>query len=683
MLLHRVKKFVFSLGLSFAVLFLFPVSVMADTKSILDQYPLQSNSLFHNVLRSVGWSLISGLHWLVGGLETSIYSINDAIGGFFMSDAVMQLEQKIYPLVLALLVLVILFVGISAMFKPQNYTSIVGNLVIGTAVFISLPYLLSSAYSFTTQAVDYMGGSKGNISVVSNNILVDNITDTTRYDAENFKSPTLKYKNYFAKPGADTTKISGIDINELVDPDKMKYPDVWKNKLTHSEDGTTDLQELNSGKLGFIDMPMLSEYYYRWNVDWFTILTTLVVTAAALLLSGIKIARLLYELAINQTLAQVMALLDVYTAQRLKKCIQLLVSTLGTLFAVFFMLQMYILGTSYVSSQNINPFVRFLVMLALAFAVIDGPNLFEQIFGVDAGIRSGMRSLYGLKAAGGMVGGFAAMMGGSTVMEALKNKGLMGTAKGIIAKTGSFAGGLGGVAAGIAKGSADNRQRVAAVRKGFSSTADNPVDKAAEYTPGPVRSTVSTDSVKEGKSFVKSAEGDQTAQGQTGTASAPKSYKAVSSNFAPDSSAADRYVKPINYQEPTVEKPENNTGIEEAQKQENARNAAQKADEVVSPGSIGEYVRSRASMGLQKSSPYITTKRMYSLTRGTIQKHGDKKVARAEQRLQSQRGPIVKPSKPIVPKSTSSHPTSQQPINGTWAQQEVQKEHMQEKGDFK
>lgn len=495
--MERKKKRM--LAFAACILFLagFPVSALADSvnaKKVLNQYQFDSHSAGGDIGRKMGWGFIIGLHWLVGGIESVVYKINSTLGGFFTSSGVQYLQQnKILPLTVALLVLVILVIGILFIIKPRDFTTIAGNLVIGIVIALGLPAFLSGAYGLTTQAIQFLDtGSSGkpaeNVSaVLSDRILVDNITDNTMYDASNFKKP--EYKNRYAVHGADVSAITKIDPTEVVDPGKTKHPDVWKNRLVTGQDGHQSLSALWDGKVGFVSIPDMAQYYYRWNIDWFTIISTLIITGFSLILSGIKIARLLYELAINQTLTQIVALLDIATAQRVRRCLRMLISTFFTLFAVFFTLQIYIIGNACIAKAG-NPFLRLILMLALAWSVIDGPDLFEQIFGIDAGVHNAVRTMYGIKAAGSILAGGAAFIGGRSAMESIRSKGIAGMAKGAVGKAGSAAGGLGGMAAGTIAGAADNRRRYAAARNGQGGPGGGRGPSAAQTPrqPGPTES---------------------------------------------------------------------------------------------------------------------------------------------------------------------------------------------------
>ncbi|HBT65059.1 MAG TPA: hypothetical protein DEB10_10415, partial [Ruminococcaceae bacterium] len=181
-----------------------------DTKTILNQFGFESNNPVKNVIRSFGWSFVTGLQWLVSGLESTIYSINSTLGGFFTSAPIRQLgSDKVIPIALALIGVVVLFVGIASIVKPREFTTIFSNFIVGVTIAIALPTLLSVAYNFTSQTISFISGdASGKMQKLSDRVLLDNVVDMTRYDTEGFKSINLKYKSYYATPGAPGGKIT-------------------------------------------------------------------------------------------------------------------------------------------------------------------------------------------------------------------------------------------------------------------------------------------------------------------------------------------------------------------------------------------------------------------------------------------------------------------------------------------
>lgn len=641
--MNMKHKRVMVTGLATILFTFFSIKVFAGTKAtiaILNQFHFDINDPVSNTMRKIAWGMVKGLHWLVKGLEDVVYNINNALGGFFTSEQIQALQSKIILIALALIVLLILFIGIMNMIKPQQVTTIISNLIIGVVVAIAIPTLLSEAYNFSTQAIAYINSdANGSLQKMSDRILIDNITDVTRYETEGFKSTTLKYKNNFLLSG-NPDKISEIDATELVDPENMKKPEVWSNKIVE-KNGKQELKELSSGKIGFVDAPILSGYYYRWKFDWLNIFSTLLVTGTALILSSIKIARLLYELAIHQVMTQIVALLDVMTAQRLKKCIQMLVATFVTLIAVFFMLQVFIIGMTYISNVT-NPILRLILMVALAWSVIDGPNLFEQILGVDAGINGALKTVYGLKAAGGIMTGAMAVMGGRGALEAIKAQGIIGSAKSVVSKTGGVMGTLGGVAAGAVAGARENSQRVSDIKSGFagqtaekaSTIKSTPDISSAANTEMNVKTSSSPSSpLTSGlASFMDKSESPTTTTAHVRDINPEKSIPIAKT---PSGISQNSFVPPeASGVSETPAAPEPTITSAVAVPPHATTN--KKKDEL--PGTIGAYIGSAISARVKQSTPVTSARRAYALTKGSTQQRGNKIVATEEkaQRIMSE-----------------------------------------------
>lgn len=617
-----------TVGICILLLFVMSVPVFADTKSILNQFGFEESRAWRSVPRSFGWSFVTGLHWLVKGLEDVVYNINGALGDFFTSANVIAIENKILPVAVALIGVLIVFIGIICMFKPQQFTTIISNFIIGVAVAIALPALLSAGYNFADQTIAYINSdASGKMQKLSDHVLTDNVTDMTMYDADGFRTVNLRYKSYYAIPNAPSEKITTIDPTETVNPEDMKNKDVWKNRVVTDRNGKQTLQELGSGKIGFVDVPILSNYYYRWKINWINIISTLLVAGVALILSGIKIARLLYELAIHQVATQVIALLDVMTAQRLRKCIQMLLATFATLIGIFFLLQMYLIGMAFI--KDVSPFpLKLILMIALAWSVVDGPNLFEQLFGVDAGLHGAMQTIYGLKAAGGAMVGGAALLGGRQLIEAAKAKGVFGSA---LKVGGTLGGGVAGGAVGLTTGRFDVHRRVQAVRAAAGKMQDPSAAEgtAAKGAAGAAEGAGAAEAVKDvGAAAVSSA-------ASAGAAGAVKSVadgggpKAVTTGTTNAAKEKQTSAQPAHPAGKPVNQPEG--------KKSNEDKAAKKAPAVKPADSAPETVGGFLGQKIQNGSFVSSARRVYSLNRGSMQKHGDKLVAREERIQQLQR----------------------------------------------
>lgn len=374
----------------------------ADTIKTLKEFDMPKNNIVSYVCRAIGWSMLTGLSYLVNGIETVIYNVNGTIGNFFANAQIQNLNDTVLVILFLLLLLVVLFVGIQFIIQPrQQIAPIITNTIIGIVVLITVPYTISSLYAVTNSAIDLIG--QGQQAGMGTQILLDNVTDVLRYDEDNFSTTNLgDNRSWYAENSSD--RIVDIDITEMVKPENTSHSEIFGHKVEIAADGTEVLTDISTTSFMWQDIPLLSERYYRWKVDWLVCFVSLIISAIALFLSSIRMAVALYELAVHGMMTEVMALLDVYTHQRMKKCLQLLVTTFASFFGFFLLMQIYLIGMNAISSSSADVFVKIVCMFALGWMVIDGPSIFEKVIGQDLGIRNAARTLVGLRAAGAIAG---------------------------------------------------------------------------------------------------------------------------------------------------------------------------------------------------------------------------------------------------------------------------------------
>lgn len=155
------------------------------------------------------------------------------------------------------------------------------------------------------------------------------------------------------------------------------------NKVGLESNGEEGLVEL--GKSGLFDF--LPENYYRWHVDWFTAIVTLGVMAFTMILISIKIAKLCFELGFNHIVALIMAYADISTGQRLKAIIKNIGSIFASLIMIFLSLRVYMYYTTFIG-ENLEGISYLVALIAGSLAVIDGPNIVQKLFGIDAGLKN-------------------------------------------------------------------------------------------------------------------------------------------------------------------------------------------------------------------------------------------------------------------------------------------------------
>lgn len=353
----------------------------------------------------VGWCIISLFKYLVDGAEyllNQVYSLND----FIFSDQVQDYIKSYQPILWILFGFALLVLGWTLIIDQDKKPKVLQNFIISILVLTALPVMIVQISSFTmsitefaktdTAISDSFSPSGESSMKVSDSIIISNTTDLLWCHAagwENLRDlNTGENIDGAPRPWNNIKTLDGFDINEKIwIHDSSKYYhnyDEFKYYLSQDSDGNNTLETIQDAWWGF-----LIEDYFRYHVDWFPTILTLLFTALALLFAAYKVARLIWELAVHQLLAMIFAAGDLTSGQKLKEILKSMGSIFFTIYLVSVMLKFFLLGVSYLQTQTqMNGFVKALIIVFFALAAIDGPNIIERILGIDAGIRSGFHT---------------------------------------------------------------------------------------------------------------------------------------------------------------------------------------------------------------------------------------------------------------------------------------------------
>ncbi len=366
------------------------IKKLEDFKDFLDV-----GGIFSDPFRSLGWIFVKGLSFVLDGLEKVT---NDVllVKTFFKNDEIVAFVETIRPFLYILLAFSLLYTGYMMIFQKKiEREAIAINIFIAIVIIGLLATGMEKANDFTDKAIKAVNTTElydeGEGSL-SSNILSRHINDLVEFDKDNFKSTEIEKNNTIP-----LSMIGSIKATEKFDSDELDLTQTGKAISEHYLiwSGTEkDIAEFDQGGLEWNN-----EYYYRYNINWFSLFVTLGVMAFTLFSIAYKLARLSFELTFNYILAILIAPADVHDGQKTKKVLQSILNTFLVIILIFISMKVYIIGTGYLADK-VEGLAYLISLVAFSLALIDGPNMVERIFGIDAGLKSGWGVAMGALAIG-------------------------------------------------------------------------------------------------------------------------------------------------------------------------------------------------------------------------------------------------------------------------------------------
>ena len=337
--------------------------------------------------RIVGWFFIKGLSFLVNKLEDVVDSVTK-VTDFFNSPEITALINKFKPLLGLLLVASIIFIGYQLMInKKFDRSRVPMNIILALCIVVAMPLAMEKLNTLSNKVI---GEIQGDVHF-ANQIIENNITDLYLLDEANFPiKDDGTVGDISPKNNLGNNNIK-INPNEEIDRSKVNNKKVFENEVIFDSAGNPTLNKI-------VGLFKWDDEYYRFHINFFTIIVTLAITAFVMIFTAIKMIKLSIELAFSKVMTTFVAVADLSGGQRIRQSINGIMSIFVAMISTMLMLKLYILGTAYLSDK-ISGIGTVLAMIGCAIFVIDGPNYIEKMFGVDAGLSSVWRTITGINSA--------------------------------------------------------------------------------------------------------------------------------------------------------------------------------------------------------------------------------------------------------------------------------------------
>jgi len=386
--------------------------LISKFKDLEDVFNL--SNLVNDALRTVGWILVRGLAVIIDGLEEVTNTIL-LTKTFFNNPEVVEFVQTIQPFLYVILAGSFLFTGYLIIFQKKfDREGFLINVFITLLVLGLLSPTMIKVNDFSDEAIAQTNSSNlydENDSTISNKILLQNIHDLVLYDKKDFKVPGQKEK----MNNIPESLVKNLRVNEVFNQNDFSLSDTGI-KLSESF-VMWDGKEAVLGELDQSGVEWNNQYYYRYHPNWLTILVTLGVMGFTLFSIAYKLARLSFELAFNYILAILVAPADLHSGQKTKKVIQSILNTFLVIILIFVSIKLYTIGTAYLA-DTLDGLAYLIALIAFSAALIDGPNMVERLFGIDAGLKRGWGVALGAYAVGKGTAKVGARVAGQTMKMA-------------------------------------------------------------------------------------------------------------------------------------------------------------------------------------------------------------------------------------------------------------------------
>lgn len=391
-----------------------------------------NNSIAGSVLRTIGWGLLFILA-LLGSACADLYDTCFGFVDFTSYEKVTAFIDDFKPVFIALICASLVFLGILLVFWHDKKPKFVMNLVIAVLVVSSSGFIVDSMNGFLASDVrsEIMGNDKSSGMVYET--IGSNIHDLLYLDAKvglkNLNGMTGGINNSEITYDSFTEEqFMTLNVNETVDPDDVKdeSKDIVEKEVSMKYEDLKTVYNVAAVYDGVAWTDLLNEYYYRYTVDWLVVYLELLSLIIVYLFMSYKVVRLLFEIVVHRLLAYLYSA-NLTNNQKILKILDSLKDSYIVLIMTTVCIKLYLLACKFISGWQISGMSKGIILLFIAFVVIDGPNLVQKLTGIDAGLSDGMGKL--------MTMFYGSQMAGSVVRA---GAGVVGTGAGVLKKGGGF-----------------------------------------------------------------------------------------------------------------------------------------------------------------------------------------------------------------------------------------------------
>lgn len=343
-----------------------------------------NNDIVIWLFRTIGWWLVKGLSFFIK-IAKNLYNYTFGLVDITSWSGVEDWINEFQPLVMAILTLSLVVLGFLYMFGKNKKHNVLYSILLFGVVVTSSTFLFSTFNEWTITFKDAVIGDSGvadgaelinsnlyDLLYIDDEIGLANMTDDNRPQYSYLSEEEIKY----------------IKITEVVnweDVDNSDTKDILKKLLLFKSGGASTLKDVSNGVAW---TSIGNDLYFRYKFQYFTFYLDALAIILIFFCLAYKNVRITYELFIGRVVATIKAG-DLSSQKKMVKILSCIKDQYFALCFTAITIRSFFIFTDYINggtgSQGI---IRGIVTLFIAFCVIDGSNIMQQITGVDAGLSS-------------------------------------------------------------------------------------------------------------------------------------------------------------------------------------------------------------------------------------------------------------------------------------------------------
>ena len=410
--MNKKKKF-FACSACLLGFFICSCEVMADAPddviiSILNNYPdyFKQNNIIFDVIRWISWLLITLLR-VIANFCVTLYEYSLGLLTL-ISENINKFVPYAHELFTVILAISLLAMGIMLIVHPKKKPDLLLSLFLMVMALSLQTVILNPMIAPTQAAIRELSMT---------NSIVDRIVNSHIHDLLYIDQKLPNGLIDLASGDIDIAsltinltdkQINNIDVNEVLNYKSNRLSEgakgqdgiLGKKLEIYYDENEVENRELVDVDNGFgwnseDDADFFNEFYYRYKIDSIEIIISLLAIIIVYLFMAAKVIKIVFEIVMGNIIA-------IYYSANLngpQKVLQIFKEILNCFIVLLLtgvLIRMFVISETIIYELELSGLAYGFLLIFVAIAVIQGPNIIQKIIGIDAGISDGLGTLFAL-----------------------------------------------------------------------------------------------------------------------------------------------------------------------------------------------------------------------------------------------------------------------------------------------